>query len=110
MFERDKRRARKLRGGKSGEPVHSSEELKLLDEEQNIGLKKLYARVMLAGLAGQVLIADGVFITYAWIGRDWDLPPSAIQSWLAATVVEVVSIVLVITRYLFPDRQGTDRP
>lgn len=32
----------------------------------------------------------------------WQVPTAAIQAWLAATVVQVIGIVLVITRSLFP--------
>lgn len=78
------------------------QDLEVLDRQQDIVLKRLYARRMLAGLAVQIAVADGVFVAYAWAGRNWDVPPSAMQVWLGATVIEVVSVVLVITRYLFP--------
>jgi hypothetical protein len=77
-------------------------DLDVLDRQQDIVLKRLYARRMLGGLAAQIAVADAVFVAYAWAGKSWDVPPDAMQVWLGATVVEVVSVVLVITRYLFP--------
>lgn len=79
------------------------EDLDALDRQQDIELKRLYARRMLLGLALQIFVADVVFVLYAWLGKKWDVPTEAIQVWLAATVIEVVSVVLVITRYLFPN-------
>jgi hypothetical protein len=43
----------------------------------------------------------GVFVWYGDTNA-WHIPALAITGWLAATVVQVMSVVLVITRYLFP--------
>jgi len=67
-------------------------------------LRKKVAKWSYIGLATQIVIADGVFVGYAWAGRQWDLPVAAISVWLSATVVQVIAVLLVITRYLFPDR------
>jgi hypothetical protein len=74
------------------------------DLAQDIRLKRLVATFALGGLGVQLLIADGVF---AWYGFDssWHVPVSAIQVWLAATVVQIVGVLTVIARYLFPARQ-----
>jgi uncharacterized membrane protein YkvI len=53
----------------------------------------------------QVLIADTAFYFYGFF-NDWDIPTAAITGWLAATVIQVVSVVLVITRSLFPVDDG----
>jgi hypothetical protein len=47
-----------------------------------------------------------VFVAFAWAGQDWHLSTAVIDVWLAATVVQVVGIVLVVTRNLFPDRDA----
>ena len=61
----------------------------------------------------QVLIADVAFYWYGFEhvinGRRWQIPAGAIQVWLAATVVQVIGIVLVIARSLFPS-DGTPAP
>lgn len=53
---------------------------------------------------GQLIVANGVFIAYAWAGKGWDLETSVINVWLGATVVQVIGVVLVVTRSLFPKR------
>jgi hypothetical protein len=78
--------------------------LERLDREQDIKLKRRYARVLLWLLAGQLAVADGVFIAYAQVGAHWRLSATVIDVWLGATLIEVVGIVLVVTRYLFPRR------
>lgn len=77
------------------------------DFEQDITLKNLYARGMIAFLGLQMTAADLVFVFYAWRGEHWKVPGSVMQGWLAATVVELVGIVLVVTRYLVPRRDST---
>ena len=76
------------------------------DHEQDIRLKRTYALALLIALGIQLLIADGVFIAFAWAGVDWNLSPVVIDVWLAATVVQVIGVVLVVTRYLFPQRDS----
>lgn len=65
-------------------------------------LRRRLAKFALWVTGSQILCADLVFIAYAWWGRHWDLPVAAIQAWLAATVIQVIGIVQVITRSLFP--------
>lgn len=80
--------------------------LKKLFAEQEHGLRQSYADWLLRLLGVQLLIADAVFVAVAWAGRRWDLPPGVIEVWLAATVVQVVGVVAIVTRYLFPSRMG----
>ena len=54
----------------------------------------------------EIVIANAVFIAFAWAGEKWKLETAVIDVWLGATVVQVVGIVLVVTRHLFPDRNG----
>lgn len=74
------------------------------EHKQDIELKLSYATWLRRALSAQLIIADGAFITFAWAGKKWDLGSSEIEVWLAATVVQVVGIVLVVTRHLFPER------
>ena len=80
--------------------------LKKLFAEQEHGLRQSYADWLLWLLGAQFLIADAVFVAFAWAGRRWDLPPGVIEVWLAATVVQVVGVVGIVTRHLFPSRDG----
>jgi len=96
------------------------EELRFLDEQeraqgmtlrrlfavQEHGLRQKYADWIILLLGAQFLVADAVFVAFAWAGRGWDLPPGVVEVWLAATVVQVVGVVAVVTRHLFPNRDG----
>jgi hypothetical protein len=82
----------------------SSAELARRDQQQDIELKKSYARGLLWMMTGQLAVADAVFIAYAWIGEDWHVTAGVMQVWLAATVVQVIGVALVVVRYLFPRR------
>ncbi|HWM62927.1 MAG TPA: hypothetical protein VNP96_02955 [Solirubrobacterales bacterium] len=81
-------------------------ELRQRFAEQEYELRRKYARGILVLLAVQFVVANSVFIAFAWAGKHWDLSTAVIDVWLAATVVQVVGIVLVVTRHLFPDRVG----
>lgn len=78
------------------------------DHRQDIKLKKTYARWLLILVGLQLFVADAVFVAYAWAGEHWHLDPGVIQVWLAATLVELVGVVTVITRYLFPRRDRSE--
>lgn len=82
--------------------LDSDADLARQDKQQDLGLKILYARAGLIALGVQILIADAAFFLYGDIGVHWKIPASVIDVWLGATVVQVVGVVLVITRYLFP--------
>ncbi len=50
----------------------------------------------------QLGIADVGFFLYAWLGVHWKVSASVMNVWLGATVIEVIGVVLVVTRSLFP--------
>jgi hypothetical protein len=83
--------------------------LRRLFAEQEHGLRQRYAGWILWLLGVQFVVADAVFVVFAWAGRSWDLAPGVIEVWLAATVVQVVGVVAVVTRHLFPNRDGQGR-
>ncbi len=74
------------------------------DYEQDIKLKRMYGRTLLTVMTVQLGVADLLFFLYAVFGLRWAIQTSVMQTWLAATVVEVIGIALVVTRYLFPRR------
>jgi hypothetical protein len=79
-------------------------DLKRTSALQEIQLKRMYARGILWLLGVELVIANAVFVAFAWAGENWKLETAVIDVWLAATVVQVVGIALVVTRHLFPDR------
>lgn len=88
----------------AGLDPHDHQALMGIDHWQDIQLKKTYAKWLLGLVAGQLFVADVVFITYAWAGKHWELDASVIEVWLVSTLVELIGVALVITRYLFPRR------
>jgi len=87
-----------------GVDPHDHEALKGIDHWQDIHLKKKYALGLLWLVGAQLLIADVVFVAYAWAGMDWKLETEVIQIWLGGTLIELVTVALVVTQYLFPRR------
>jgi hypothetical protein len=70
-------------------------------EQRNRELRNGIAVAALVLMALQVLAANGIFAWYG-VAAAWDVPAAAITAWMGTTVVEVVSVVLVIVNYLFP--------
>lgn len=84
---------------------HEAERRRLVNrrESDRIGFGRWYAYGALIAMAIQVLIADAAFFIYGY-SNHWRVPSSAIEVWLAAVVVQVIGVVLVIVRSLFPSR------
>lgn len=80
-----------------------------LDKEgklRDLKLKDKYGNTLLWLMGGQLFVANAVFVAYAWVGTDpaWHVESGVMQVWLAATVVQVIGVVQVVTRNLFPRR------
>ncbi|HWH19981.1 MAG TPA: hypothetical protein VN671_05575 [Solirubrobacterales bacterium] len=73
----------------------------VITEQANRRLRNGIAVAALILMALQVLAANGIFAWYGLAGG-WDVPSSAVTAWMGTTVIEVVSVVLVIVNYLFP--------
>ncbi len=80
--------------------------LRRLFAEQEHGLRQSYADWIIRVLGAQLFVADAVFVVFAWVGRDWQLASGVIEVWLAATVIQIVGVVAIVTRHLFPNRDG----
>lgn len=59
-------------------------------------------------MVAQLIVANTVFVVYAWAGEHRDLDAVVIDVWLGATLVQVIGVVAIVTRYLFPRRDGVD--
>lgn len=70
--------------------------------EQLIKLKRFYGIAILIMMAVQLIVVNAGFGLYAAIGYDWAPPDRVVQIWLLATFVQIVSVVVVITKSLFP--------
>jgi hypothetical protein len=96
-----------LEAGRGHESAEMPEGLRFLHEKerkQDRELKPSYATWLRRSLTTQLIVADLVFVVYAWVGKKWVLEPVVVNVWLGATVVQVIGVVLVVTRHLFPQR------
>lgn len=96
-----------LRKGETDEPPAMPDDLRWLKEKlekQEIELKETYAKGLLKILRVELVVSNAVFIVFAWAGKDWNLSTAVIDTWLAATVIQVIGVVTVVTRHLFPIR------
>lgn len=93
--------------GSAPEPVTrmDNRDLARKSEQLDQELKKRYAYSALIGMCIQLLISNGVFVGYAF-GVRWQIPANVMDVWLGATVVQLIGVVALITRYLFPQRSG----
>lgn len=74
--------------------------------ELELELREKYANWLLKGLGAQIFVADLAFFLYAAVGVHWKIDPTTMQIWLGATVVQVIGVVGIIVRYLFPQRNA----
>jgi hypothetical protein len=59
---------------------HDHKALVGIDHFQDIKLKKKYANWLLWLITIQLVIADAVFVAYAWEGKHWQLEPALSRS------------------------------
>jgi hypothetical protein len=76
-------------------------------EKANRKQRKYVANGALLVMLLQIAAANATFV---WYGdtNGWDISPAAISAWMGATVIQVVSVVLVIINYLFPNPSRTE--
>ena len=100
-------------GGGNGEPGTGLVLLTALDPfdqakldylQQELDLRGSYATKLMWMLIAQIVAADGVFVAYAQAGVHWHIQNSVINAWLGAAVIQIVGVVMVVTRHLFPKR------
>lgn len=74
---------------------------------QDLRLREWYALGLFLLLIAELVVVNLIFWKYAEKGAHWNVPEGVMQVFLGATVVQVIGVVAVVTRYLFPRR---DRP
>ncbi|MDX6690173.1 MAG: hypothetical protein QOG15_1630 [Solirubrobacteraceae bacterium] len=85
-----------------GERGAAREKIDVQKARVDLNLQKVVGYGALIVMIVQLVLADAVFVLYA-VHKGWgDLPTGAIQAWLAATVIQVVGVVLIIARCVFP--------
>jgi hypothetical protein len=86
-------------------PERTRDEIAKIEAESrgvDLRLQKIVGYGALGLMFAQVIFANWVVLEYAG-AKGWaELPTGVIQAWLAATVVQVIGVVLVIARCVFP--------
>lgn len=82
------------------QPV-SFEGLDRQKRENEVDLHRRIGNGALLLMVVQLFIADAAFYIYGF-KNDWHIPTAAITTWLAATVIQIIGVVLVIAKNLFP--------
>jgi hypothetical protein len=67
----------------------------------SIRLAKLIGYGALIAVVIQVVLADVAFFLYGFTNH-WHIPAAAISAWLAAIVIQVVGVVMVVAKDIFP--------
>lgn len=92
------------------EPADAQEITSLNNDQARVNLDKAkksvqlrtgYGWAALALMGAQVVTADVGFFMYG-SGNHWHIAPQAMDVWLAAAVVQVIGVVALITKSLFP--------
>lgn len=76
--------------------------LALQDQANTLSLRRGIGIAAIGFMGFQLLVADAVFLIYGFY-NSWDIPAVVIDGWLAAVVIQVVGVVLVVARSLFPN-------
>lgn len=101
---RSKRKAKEEFTAVGSEPTDTMALVRMRDKEQDIALKKILARASVTFVAFQLVVANVFFGFYLWHARE-HTPEPIMMAWLSATVVEVIGILAIIARSLFPGRR-----
>jgi|GEM_PF-5807632 len=89
----------------SDDPDHRRRSAAAADAEQNVLLKNAFARWILSILAGQLLLTNLAFFLFG-VFSGWQVSDAVMLGWMGGTVVEVIGIVLVVVKNLFPSQDG----
>ena len=82
------------------------DDIKADDAELTVKLKGVLAVSAFIAVGAQLAIADYLFFRYG-SANHWDVATEVIVTWLSATVVEVLGVVVIIARHLFPSAGST---
>lgn len=87
------------------ETTKDLDKLRLADHELDHNLKKClgFGAVIVLGL--QMTITNVACVVYGWaiVHRGESIPDAALVAWMSSTIVEIVALALVVTKYLFPE-------
>lgn len=71
-------------------------------EQSNLNFRRVYAFVLLIAMVIQVGVADWFFYLYLR-AYEFRAPEQTMSVWIGAAVVQLIGLVAIITKYLFPN-------
>ena len=83
---------------------------RMKDHTIDSGLKKLVGQLSMAGLVAQLVAVNagfGFYLYHSVFTLKQQIPPEVMIAWFTSTVVEMVGVVYVVAKYLFPEN-GND--
>ncbi|RFZ49356.1 hypothetical protein MSS2_04253 [Mycobacterium marinum] len=75
----------------------------LKEQRSNFNFRRIYAFVLLFAMIAQVGIADYFFWRYMR-AYEFKVPEQSMSVWIGAAVVQLIGLVVIITKYLFPNK------
>lgn len=79
------------------------------NEEQDLNLRRMVARWSIGFVCAQLIASNGFFGWYLWFNNIAP-DPKVMIAWLTSSVIEVIGIVAVIARSLFPGNAVRKKP
>ncbi len=76
---------------------------RLKEQRSNFNFRRIYAFVLLFAMIAQVGIADYFFWRYMQ-AYAFKVPEQSMSVWIGAAVVQLIGLVVIITKYLFPNK------
>jgi hypothetical protein len=89
---------------KEAQPVYTMDYVRVLGGKQDLRLRWIFASFGLAAMTAQIVIATIIFFRYGDAVK-WELPDGVIAAYLGSAVAQVVGIVMVMTKSLFPEKK-----
>lgn len=80
----------------------------LKNQQQNLELRKYIANIAVWAVGIQMFLTNVTFVGYM-NAVDYRPESEVMISWMASTVVQIVGIAMVVTRNLFPSRNGNSK-
>lgn len=107
--------SRRKKGGSTRIPMETDLDRQFADQiaknlklEEKLSLRRLIAIFAIAAVSVQLVSASLLFWGYlAWPHWRIGTPTQVVIAWLSATVVEVIGIVVIIAKNLFPGNEKT---
>jgi hypothetical protein len=84
------------------DPEYAAAVLNVMDRDQTLTLRHRIAWFAIWAVTAQLVLADVIFGWYLWVNGGHGIEPEVMIAWLSATVVEVIGIIVIVARNLFP--------